>query len=86
MTKICDKSINRTLVATAKVIHDTEIETKSEMIDAILEHDKLIQSYVEEDLPKDFDVLNKFTKTELSNWLDLRLTYLCHLVEKDQIN
>jgi hypothetical protein len=61
-------------------------ETKTDLIESILEHDKLLQSYIEEDQPLSIDKLNALSINELSDLLDLRLTYLAHLIDKDMVN
>ena len=57
-----------------------------DIIDSIIEHDKIIQAHVEEDQPKNIDELNTLSVKELSEWSELRLTYLKHLIDKDTVN
>jgi hypothetical protein len=61
-------------------------QVKLVLIESILEHDKHIQTHVEEDHPKNIDELNKLSIKELSKWSELRLTYLKHLIDKDTVN
>jgi hypothetical protein len=69
-----------------KVSKKTVNKDKADLIESILEHDKLLQSYIEEDQPLSIDKLNALSINELSDLLDLRLTYLAHLIDKDIIN
>jgi hypothetical protein len=69
-----------------KVSKKTVNKDKADLIESILEHDKLLQSYVEEDQPLSIDKLNVLSINELSDLLDLRLTYLAHLIDRDMVN
>jgi hypothetical protein len=65
---------------------ELELQIKAVIIEAIIEHDKLIQVYVKEDQPKSTDELNNLSIKEITEWSDLRTTYLKHLINKDTVN
>ncbi len=59
---------------------------RKELIEEILEHDILIQGYVEEDDFKTFDELQILSDDELSDGMTMRTVYLKHLMDDDMIH
>ena len=59
---------------------------KLDLIESIIGSDKSIQSHVADSQLSTFDELEAMSIEELSGMLDLRLTYLCHLVDQDTVH
>ncbi len=63
-----------------------QLETIEELIDYILETDKVIAGFVEEDDPKSIEELNAGTREQLVNYLTMRVAYLKMLIDGDTIH
>ncbi len=81
MTKMAEKP-----KANKVLLKETARKDKADLIESIIEHDKLIQAYVEDHQPIETTELENQSTDELTERLDIGITYLRHLIKKDTVN
>jgi hypothetical protein len=63
-----------------------QFRSKEELIEYIVETDKIIGSNTEEDDPKPFHELGTANREQLENYLQVRVAYLKLLIDGDAIH
>ena len=63
-----------------------QLQTNEELIDYILESDKIIGGFVEEDSPKTLVELQEGTREQLVNYLTMRVEYMKLLIDNPTVH
>ncbi len=66
--------------------HYIKSQIKSILIESIIDYDKKIKALIPDKSAKQVDELAQLSIRELSDWQDVRIAYLMHLMDGDTVN